>query len=154
MPTLKHTLLIASTITIASLSSLPASAAENKLAKPAVMTQQDIAGDIFKRRDVIIEKRDNGTQALDVVSLLSSDKKFVSGMYKAEAGRFEITEPYGVDEYMYFLEGGVTLTSSDGTVTEIKAGDAVTVAKEWTGIWDTPGYTKIYVIYSPDKPMD
>ncbi|WP_035801185.1 cupin domain-containing protein [Dasania marina] len=154
MPTLKHAVLIASSMAITSLFTLHASAAEAKLSKPAVMSKQDIAGDIFKRPDMIIEKRDNGTQVLDVVSLLSSDKKFVSGMYKAPAGRFEVTEPYGVDEYMYFLEGGVTLTSSDGTVTEIKAGDAVTLAKEWTGIWDTQGYTKIYVIYSPDKPMD
>ena len=34
--------------------------------------------------------------------------------------------------------------------TEIKAGDAVTIPKEWTGIWDTEGYTKIWVIYSED----
>ncbi len=24
---------------------------------------------------------------------------------------------------------------------------------EWTGIWDTQGYTKIYVIYSPGGPI-
>lgn len=29
--------------------------------------------------------------------------------------RYEIGEPYGVDEFMYFLEGGVTLTSVDGS---------------------------------------
>jgi len=39
-------------------------------------------------------------------------------MYKSGKTRSEIDEPYGVDEFMYFLEGGVTLTSSDGTVTE------------------------------------
>lgn len=128
--------------------------AEKAMIKPDVMSQQDIAGDIFKRPDMTIEKRANGTQALDVVSMLSSDKKFVTGMYQAEAGRFEVNEPYGVDEYMYFLKGGVTLTSSDGSITEIKAGDAVTISKEWTGIWDTKGYTKIYVIYSPDKPLE
>ena len=64
--------------------------------------------------------------------------------------RSEITEPYGVDEFMYFLEGSVTLTSSDGTVQTIEAGEAVTIPKEWTGIWDTNGYTKIWVIYSED----
>jgi len=127
-------------------------AAENTLTT-AVMTKADIAGAVFKRPDLIVEKHDNGTETLDVVSLLSSDKKFVTGMYKAPASRFEITEPYGVDEYMHFLEGGVTLTSSDGSVVEIKAGDSVTIAKEWTGIWETKGYTKIYVIYSPDAEM-
>ena len=62
----------------------------------------------------------------------------------------ELRAPYGVDEFMYFLEGGVTLTSSDGTVTTIEAGEGVTIPKEWTGIWDTEGYTKIWVIYSDD----
>jgi uncharacterized cupin superfamily protein len=64
--------------------------------------------------------------------------------------RFEVTEPYGVDEFMYFLDGGVTLTSADGTVQRIAAGEAVTIPKEWTGIWETDGYTKIWVIYSAD----
>ena len=51
---------------------------------------------------------------------------------------------------MFFLEGSVTLTSSDGTVTEIGAGEGVTIPKEWTGIWETDGYRKIWVIYSED----
>ena len=48
----------------------------------------------------------------------------------------------------------VTLTSEDGTVLEINAGDAVIIPKEWQGVWDTDGYTKIYVIYSPDEPIE
>ncbi len=71
-------------------------------------------------------------------------------MYKSGKSRFEATEPRGVDEFMYFLEGSVTLTSADGTVQVINAGEAVTFPKEWTGIWDTEGYTKIWVIYSED----
>ena len=71
-------------------------------------------------------------------------------MSKSGKTRAEITEPYGVDEFMYFLEGSVTLTSSDGSVQVINAGEAVTIPKEWTGIWDTDGYTKIWVIYSAD----
>ncbi len=93
---------------------------------------------------------EDGHVTQDVTSLLSSDKKFASGMYKSGKTRAEITKPYGVDDFMYFLEGGVTLTSSDGTVTTIEAGEGVTIPKEWTGIWDTDGYTKIWVIYSED----
>ena len=36
------------------------------------------------------------------------------------------------------------------TVTEIGAGEGVTIPKEWTGVWDTDGYTKSWVIYSED----
>ncbi len=120
---------------------------------PAVMTKQEIAGAIFQRPQLQVEKTQAG-EVLDVVSLLSSDKKFVSGMYQAPAGRFVIEDAYGVDEYMHFLKGGVTLTSSDGTVTVIKAGDSVTLSKEWTGVWETEGYTKVYVIYSADAPIE
>ena len=119
-------------------------------AKPAELSKPDIAGEIFSREDMIKTTHEDGHTTLDVTSLLSSDGKFASGMYQSGKTRSEITEPYGVDEFMYFLEGSVTLTSSDGTVQTIEAGEAVTIPKEWTGIWDTDGYTKIWVIYSED----
>ncbi|MYK27917.1 MAG: DUF861 domain-containing protein, partial [Gammaproteobacteria bacterium] len=93
---------------------------------------------------------EDGHRTLDVTTLLSSDGKFASGMYRSDKVSIEIAEPYGVDEFMYFLEGGVTLTSADGTVQTINAGEAVTVPKEWTGTFATDGYTKIWVIYSAD----
>jgi hypothetical protein len=123
---------------------------EKEAVLPAKISKADTEGAIFQREDMTETEHDNGNVTLDVTSLLSSDKKFASGMYKSGKTRSEIDEPYGVDEFMYFLEGGVTLTSSDGTVTEINAGDAVTIPKEWTGIWETDGYTKFWVIYSED----
>ncbi|MDH3578363.1 MAG: cupin domain-containing protein [Gammaproteobacteria bacterium] len=126
-----------------------AAASVNEPSHPAKLSRGDIAGEVFDRADMI-EHTENGNTTLDVTSFLSGDKKFGTGMYKSGAVRFEITEPYGVDEFMYFLEGGVTLTSSDGVVQVINAGEAVTIPKEWTGIWDTQGYTKIWVIYSED----
>jgi uncharacterized cupin superfamily protein len=125
-------------------------AANQETVLPAKMSKADIAGDIFSRPDTIVKERDDGRVSLDITSLLSSDKKFASGMYKSGKSHFEATEPYGVDEFMYFLEGGVTLTSSDGSVQVISAGEAVTIPKEWTGVWDTDGYTKIWAIYSED----
>ncbi|NNF40900.1 MAG: hypothetical protein HKN64_05935, partial [Woeseiaceae bacterium] len=59
---------------------------------PAKLTKADIAGDVFDRPDVL-EHSANGNTTLDVTSLLSSDKRFGSGMYKSGAVRFEITEP-------------------------------------------------------------
>lgn len=117
---------------------------------PAKIAAAEMDGSIFQRADMIRTEHDSGNVTLDVTSLKSSDGKFASGMYQSGKSYFEATDPYGVDEFMYFIEGGVTLTSSDGTVTRIEAGDAVTIPKEWTGIWDTEGYTKIWVIYSAD----
>jgi len=117
---------------------------------PAKISKADTAGGIFAQSDMTKTRHKDGHVTLDVTTLLSSDKKFASGMYQSGRVRSDITEPYGVDEFMFFLEGGVTLTSSDGTVTRINAGEGVTIPKEWTGIWDTEGYTKIWVIYSAD----
>ncbi len=124
-------------------------AQDDTTVRAAKMNSADIAGAIFQRPDMI-ETTEHGNTTLDVTSLLSSDGKFASGMYRSEKVRYDITEPYGVDEFMYFLEGGVTLTSADGTRQQIGAGEAVTIPKEWTGVWETEGYTKIWVIYSHD----
>ena len=117
---------------------------------PARITANDMTGAIFEREDMIRTEHDDGHVTLDVTSLKSSDGRFASGMYQSGKVRFELDDPYGVDEFMYFIEGGVTLTSTDGQVMRIGAGEAVTIPKEWTGVWDTDGYTKIWVIYSED----
>ena len=120
----------------------------------AEITKAEIAGAIFDRPEVEVITR-AGNTTYDFVSHLSSDRKYVSGMYRAGAGRYEYMDStYGVDEFMYFLEGSVTLTSADGTVHEIRAGEAATIPKEWNGTWDTDGYTKLYVIYSPDEEFE
>ncbi len=123
--------------------------ADSPMAKlPVELSRADIAGEIYNREDVNETTHKDGHVTLDITSLISSDRKFSTGMYKSGKTRIEINEPYGVDEFMYFLEGGVTLTSSDGTVQTIEAGEGVTVPKEWTGIFETDGYSKIWVIYA------
>ncbi len=117
---------------------------------PAKISIKDAAGGIFERESTESTEWDNGNITLDVSTMLSSDKKFGTGMYSSGKTRMEITEPYGVDEFMFFLEGSVTLTSSDGTVTIVNAGEGISIPKEWTGIWETEGYRKIWVIYSAD----
>ena len=122
---------------------------ENTIVKPAKITKNDIAGNIYNHPDMV-KSTNNGNTTLDVTTLVSSDGKFGTGMYRSGKVRFEITEPYGVDEFFYVLEGSITLISADGTVTKTNAGEAVSIPKEWTGIWDTDGYSKIWVIYSED----
>lgn len=115
--------------------------------QPAKLSIADLTGKGFDDPNTVITETPTGN-ILDTTSLKSSDGKFASGMYKAGQSRFEITEPYGVNEFMFFLEGSVTLTSDDGSQMTINAGEAVTIPKEWTGVWETDGYRKIWVIYS------
>ena len=116
---------------------------------PAKLSVTDLAGAAFERPETVVTQ-EGDAQILDFTSLKSSDGKFASGMYKAGPQTFDVTEPYGVDEFMFFLEGSVTLTSADGSVTTVNAGEAVTIPKEWMGRWETTGYRKIWVIYSED----
>ena len=122
------------------------SGAHEKSAAPAKISKAELAGKLFERPDM--EKAtEDGNTTLDVTNFMSSDEKFGSGMYKSGKVRDVITEPWGVDEFIYILEGSITLTSTDGTVQVINAGEAVTMPKEWTGILDTEGFTQIWVSY-------
>ena len=118
---------------------------------PAKISKEEMSGNIFSREDMVEMER-YGTNTLDVITLMSSDKKFASGIYKA--GKHQVvstvSEPYGVDEFLYMLEGNMTLTSADGTVQEFGSGDAVTIPKEWVGVADTDGFVQLWVIYSED----
>ena len=113
------------------------------------LSRSDLAGEVFERPDVLRTQHPDGHVTLDVTSMISSEKAFSTGMYQSGKTRLEVVEPYGVDEFMYFIKGSLTLTSSDDRVQSVEAGEAVTIPKEWTGIWETEGYTKIWVIYSP-----
>ena len=118
---------------------------------PAKISKEDMTGSIFSREDMVEMER-YGTNTLDVMTLMSSDKKFASGIYKAGKHQIVLTEeePYGVDEFLYMVEGTMTLTSIDGSVQEIGPGEAVTIPKEWAGVVDTEGYVQLWVIYSED----
>jgi len=118
---------------------------------PAKISKEDMTGSIFSREDMVEMER-YGTNTLDVMTLMSSDKKFASGIYKAGKHQIVLTEeePYGVDEFLYMVEGTMTLTSIDGSVQEIGPGEAVTIPKEWAGVVDTEGYLQLWVIYSED----
>jgi uncharacterized cupin superfamily protein len=126
-------------------------AANAQALHPIKDSAADIAGAIFARPDAVKKAR-NGHSSTDVVTFTSKDSKYQTGMYTASASKFEVKGPKGYpdNEFMLFIKGGVTLTSSDGTVTEVKTGEAVTLPKGWTGTWDTQGYTKFYVTYDPD----
>ena len=116
---------------------------------PAKLSADDLGGGAFERAETIVTEQGEH-KIFDFTSLKSGDGNFASGMYKAGPQTFDITEPYGVDEFMFFLEGSVTLTSADGSALTVNAGEAVTIPKEWIGRWETEGYRKIWVIYSED----
>ncbi|NKB32685.1 MAG: DUF861 domain-containing protein [Pseudomonadales bacterium] len=132
------------------LSTVLADDQESATVLPAKISKDDASGMIFQRDDMTAITHPDGHKTESVTSMVSSDGKYYSGMYRSEKTRVDISEPYGVNEFMFFLSGGVTLTSSDGSVMTVQAGEAVTIPEEWTGVFATEGYEKIWVIYSSD----
>jgi uncharacterized cupin superfamily protein len=119
-------------------------------AKPVKVTAADAAGPVFKSAAAVRETSATDGPTTDVSLLKSRDGRFEAGLY--EAGPSDVAvESYEEDEFMYFLAGGVTLTSADGTVLEAKAGEGVAIPKGWKGRWTTKGYRKYYVTYASGK---
>jgi uncharacterized cupin superfamily protein len=114
--------------------------------KPVKITAADAAGPIFGSKSAVKENGPDGP-ATDVLLLKSKDGKVEFGLYDAGPSEQDIAS-YEDDEFMFFLEGSVTLTSADGTVLEAKAGEGVAMPKGWKGHWSTKGYKKYYVTYT------
>ena len=124
-------------------------------AKPIVLSKAEVGGAVFALPGAKTAVHD-GTRTTDFMMLMTGDRKYEAGMYKSGPAHFSVTgkKTYGVDEFMYFLKGEVPLTSADGTVQRIHAGEAVVIPAAWQGTWDTKGYTKFYAIYAPKGNAD
>jgi uncharacterized cupin superfamily protein len=124
---------------------------QTQTTKPVKFSKADLGGAVFNRKDAQ-KSVEGGTQMTDVVGFTSPDKAYQTGVFKSGPSHEVIKGPQGLayTEFLYFLSGGVKLTSSDGSVLNVGTGEAVTLPKGWTGQFDTEGYTKLYVTYSPD----
>src|ERR1700745_1895007 len=116
---------------------------------PAKLSRTEVQGAAFARPDV--RKVPDGTAtALELDTMISTDKKFESGMYKVGPEHYDYrTTGYETYEFIYLITGSITLTSADSTQV-IHPGEAVTIAKGWKGRWDSDGYMKLWVTYDPD----
>lgn len=118
--------------------------------RPVKITATEAAGPAFNGPSVVHENGADGP-ARDLLVLRSRDRRFEAGLYDAGPSEQDITS-YPEDEFMVFIAGGVTLTSADGSVLEVGAGEAVAVPRGWKGHWSTKGYKKYYVTYTGGKP--
>jgi uncharacterized cupin superfamily protein len=114
--------------------------------KPVKMTAAEAAGPAFAGKTAVKESGPDGP-ATDLLLLRSKDRKVEMGLFDAGPSEQDV-ESYEDDEFMFFIEGGVTLTSADGTVLEAHAGEGVAMPKGWKGHWSTKGYKKYYVTYT------
>jgi uncharacterized cupin superfamily protein len=140
-----HKVLTAGIVVICSMIT---AAARAEVIKPVKDSRPDIAGAIFERKSAVNEHKGRNATT-DVVTFTSKDSAFQTGLFKSGPEHEVISGPHGFpyNEFLYFISGGATLTSADGSVMVVNAGEAVTIPKGWTGLFDTRGYTKMYVTY-------
>jgi uncharacterized cupin superfamily protein len=81
---------------------------------------------------------------------VSGDGSFRAGLSSMPERRSLQVEASQGDEFLFVVQGSETFTSSDGSVLEAKAGDAVFLPKGWKGHYDTRGYQEFYAKYGPD----
>lgn len=121
---------------------------------PIKTSRHALAGPVFDRDDAVHENED-GNETVDVNTYTSGDKAFQTGVFKSGPVREEIRSApgYPYTELLVFLSGGAKFTSSDGNVVDAGPGDAVTLPKGWTGVFESSGYTKLYAVYDPEAPL-
>ncbi|ALS64798.1 cupin domain-containing protein [Pandoraea apista] len=120
---------------------------------PIKVSRQALAGPVFDRADAVHENED-GNDTIDVNTFTSADKAFQTGVFQSGPVREDIraVPGYPYTELLVFLSGGAKFTSSDGNVVEAGPGEAITLPKGWTGVFESNGYTKLYAVYDPDAP--
>jgi uncharacterized cupin superfamily protein len=115
---------------------------------PVTMSQDQIAGSIWKDFTPV-EETEGGVTTSDVEIFRSKAEDFDAGMWRSSEAHWDI-DSYPYNEYIHVLDGSITLTSADGTVTDVQPGNSVVIPLGWKGRWDSPGVTKIYVIHAPN----
>lgn len=127
---------------------LTVSIANADSAEPIKIDKNDMGLEVFDGLET--HKDDYGADMSYITSLTSTDKKFMTGLYKSgPVIETHILQDYGDDEFMYILSGSITLKSIGGNEIVAEAGDAISMPKEWRGTWHSDGYTKLWVIYNP-----
>jgi uncharacterized cupin superfamily protein len=59
-------------------------------------------------------------------------------IYESMPALLDVSDPFPYDEYVFVLEGEVTLTHIDGSKQTHREGDSFLVPKGWRGTWDMP----------------
>ena len=75
-----------------------------------------------------------------------ASQKFSVGIWECEPGAWRIR--YTEEEYCRIVMGRSLLTSADGVVREVVAGDEFVIPRWFEGVWEVIEHTrKVYVIY-------
>ena len=93
-------------------------------------------------KDIVISGSNQNWQ-----KLLYVDQVGVA-IWQSEAATLSLN-PQGIDEYIFVLEGELTLTSAAGKVSNFTVGDSFVLPKEFIGTWQTHGKYRQLMVLNP-----
>src|SRR5208337_1045268 len=102
-------LMVAASLLLAAANAALADGAPLVTTKPVKVTAEAARGPIFDGKNVVKDTGPDGPTR-DVLLARSKDRKVEAGLYDAGPSEQDI-DSYPEDEFMYFIEGGVKLTS-------------------------------------------
>jgi uncharacterized cupin superfamily protein len=83
------------------------------------------------------------------VLVQSADKLISSGLWECTAGEFRWT--FGWDEFVYILEGEVTIREEGGATHTLRPGDFAHFPLGLTTHWHVPKYVKkVFTLRTPE----
>lgn len=89
----------------------------------------------------------SGSPAQQLSNVFTNVKEnFFCGVWRSTKGKWTLN--YTEDEFCYLTRGKIVLTSDQGEITTINAGEAFTIAAGFQGTWETiEDCEKFYAIY-------
>jgi uncharacterized cupin superfamily protein len=115
----------------------------------AIQLASKVSGDL---PDMPIEPSwilEGSPRARGKVLAQSADRKVSSGLWDCSAGRFQWT--FGWDEFVYILEGEVTIAQQGGPTLTLKAGDIAHFPLGLKTEWLVPKYVrKVFTVRTPE----
>ena len=82
----------------------------------------------------------------------SRDKCVSSGFWECTAGKFQWT--FGWDEFVYVIEGQVTITEEGGATHTLRAGDIAHFPLGLTTYWHVPEFVKKFFTIRTPEPFE
>ena len=133
--------------------SVTASVGADDIVLPVMLDRPALEGGLYEQVETRISTLDwsggiNTTETAE--AFVSDDGRMRMGLFRSDAVTINRTTPRPLNEYMHFIQGGARFTAPDGTVFDVKAGESILVPRGWVGLFETEGYLKLYVAYTPE----
>ena len=122
------------------------------MTQPAIRTGHVPAGDLLPMPIEPSWILEGTPTARGIVQMQSQDKCVSAGFWECTAGRFQWI--FGWDEFVYVLDGEVTIREEGGAVHTLRPGDSAHFPLGLKTTWHVPRYVKKFFTLRTPEPFN